>query len=237
MLNESELESFFSAKLPCRVIFAVVDREIAETALSDGEKKKLQEIKHERRRSSWLKGRLALKTLMRRLRTNNADPGSASGPMQFAPTEDAELASFDTSTLVLPHRGISLAHTDDLACAVGSLDSKCGLGIDLEGDREVKSATTRFYLNEKEHEQINLNSAEQTLSNDDLLRMWTVKEALFKSDLHNEGMTVARYGVDDLHEEYGSAGVEIAGKLQKFKYASKKFGKYWLSVAVALESE
>lgn len=209
MQSEKELEELFSSTLNCQLALCISNSLAPLSSLSTNEKLALAEMKHERRRDSWLKGRLALKSLISR----------------FATEFDA-LRS-DTTQLQVPHPNLSLTHCDEFAVAVACLESR-GLGVDIEGGREIKEATTKFFLSKTENGLLNGTDIEKR--QDDLLRLWTVKESLFKSDLYNKEKTMLKYQVADPNRYSGSAQNDES---RQFHYSSLKFGKYWLTVAVA----
>ena len=84
--------------------------------LSPGERAALENLKAERRRASWLRGRAALKAL---------------------------LGDIDTSTLSFPHPELSLTHTEDIAVAV-ACEGAGGVGVDLEVRPPSERAARRF---------------------------------------------------------------------------------------------
>ena len=240
MPNESDLESYFSDQLSTRLLFSVATTEIPATDLCEPELEKLSEMRHESRRASWLKGRQALKSLIAKLSLITSTPSYDSAATAGAPAARRLLTlptnptyiQIDTTKLPVPHPCLSLTHSVDLAIAVASVDISSGLGIDLESNREVRAATTRFYLNETEHKQI--SSITSPIPNDDLLRLWTAKESLFKSDLKNKDMTILKYAMEDARKLTGSASIQINGEMRHFKYASKKFDQHWLTVSIAV---
>ena len=98
--------------------------------------------------------------------------------------------SIDVAKIAFPDQCFSISHTKDCAVAIGVLDSvesSNGVGIDLELSRKVDAKHTRYYLSKYESDLVN--------SNDDLLRLWTVKEALFKADPSNDGGVLKNYNV------------------------------------------
>ena len=96
----------------------------------------------------------------------------------------------DTSTLSFPHPTLSLSHTKDWAVAIGVLAGPMkidGIGIDLELSRPVQDDHARFYLSKSE--------CESAIDEDQRLRLWTVKEALFKADPDNHDAVIGHYRV------------------------------------------
>ena len=150
---------------PSELVFAF-SREDNPT-LSATEKKQSDCLRGLPRREGWLRGRSALKKLLLSLKM---DP--------------------DTSTLSFPHPTLSLSHTKDWAVAIGVLAGPMkidGIGIDLELSRPVQDDHARFYLSKSE--------CESAIDEDQRLRLWTVKEALFKADPDNHDAVIGHYRV------------------------------------------
>ncbi|MFJ9632495.1 phosphopantetheine-binding protein [Streptomyces sp. NPDC101175] len=99
----------------------------------------------------------------------------------------------DPADYRFPHPRASLTHTEHAGVAAvlvgGAAD---GLGVDLEHDRPVRPATARFYLRDDE-------------PRDELLRLWTVKEAMFKADLANATRVLRDYRANDPAYQHVSA--------------------------------
>jgi len=122
------------------------------------------------RRRTWLVGRAALKPLLQQ--------------MSLPP---------DSSFMQFPHKQISLSHSGNLAIAVGSLDHDLsGLGVDLETVLDLNPRTGRFFLTEAEIEALDGGLKELRLA-----ELWTVKEAIFKSDLRNQHRLLSDYQIID----------------------------------------
>jgi acyl carrier protein len=84
-----------------------------------------------------------------------------------------------------PHPRASVTHTDRAGAAAVLLGGPAaGVGVDLEHDQPVSLAAARFYLRDDE-------------PHDDLLRLWTVKEAMFKADPANATRLLRDYRADD----------------------------------------
>jgi phosphopantetheinyl transferase (holo-ACP synthase) len=100
----------------------------------------------------------------------------------------------DTSTVRMPHRNHSLTHAGDIAVsAYTSAERVQGVGVDFEPHANVNADRARFFLTQRE-----LQTWPDVLNPDhapDLLRLWTVKEALYKATADNDGLTVRDYTV------------------------------------------
>jgi len=124
----------------------------------------------------------------------------------------------DTSAVAFPNRSLSLTHAAGLAVAARCHDDgggHTGLGLDFEDERRVDPRAARFYL--RDHEL------------GDLLRLWTVKEALFKATPDNGDATLLDYEVADPESLAGSATDRIG---RRFRYSSGRLLQGWLTIAV-----
>lgn len=121
----------------------------------------------------------------------------------------------DTSSVAFPNRCLSLTHAGGVAVAARCDGAQAGLGIDLEGWRTIDARAARFYLRPEE--------------TGDLLRLWTVKEALFKATPGNAGAVLVDYQIDDPHALSGVAGDRHG---RTFEYLSRRRPEGWLTVAV-----
>ena len=159
--------------------------------LSAYEIKKCKYTKNSSRYFDWILGRSALKKVFEHLNK-----------------------SIDVTKISFPNEYFSISHTKDCAVAIGilnSCESSNGVGIDLELNRKVDVKHTRYYLSKYESDLVN--------SNDDLLRLWTVKEALFKADPNNDGGILKYYNVKNPKTLKGEA---INKKGDTFYYNSIK---------------
>lgn len=199
--------------------------ELELEALSQGERAAYAEMHHERRRRSWLRGRGALKTLLlREGRKAENSGGSSTVPEQFSAEE---LRECDSSLIKMPHPSFSLSHCEDIAVAACCPNKWRGLGVDLEGKREIREASAKFFLSESERRELEV--LDSSIRSQALLRLWTVKEALFKSDLQNQGLTILKYRILDPLQLSGRAWLDG----RDFRYSSVLVGDYWLTLSIA----
>jgi acyl carrier protein len=153
----------------------------------------------------------------------------------------------DTSRYPMPNRVVSVSHTARLAVAA-VLPSACaavtGLGVDIELGRRPKPASARFFLSGPEQRWLAAVPAEN--QPDALLRLWTVKEAVFKADRANAVATLGDYEVAAPAGYRGHArrtrppgGVPPAPgdpspQETQFRYRTVALPRGFLSVAIAL---
>ncbi len=123
----------------------------------------------------------------------------------------------DTSAVRFPNRSLSLTHAGGLAVAAASAGVQAGLGVDYEGRRTIDPRTTRFFLHDDE------------AVGDDLLRLWTVKEALYKATPRNADRVLIDCQVVD---PAAVAGVATDRSGRSFRYVSERVRSAWLTVAV-----
>ena len=98
----------------------------------------------------------------------------------------------DTSKLKFPNNKFSLSHCSNLAVAAGltsEQQSIVGVGIDIEFNRSVSDNHAKFFLSYEERKMIQ--------SDNDRLRLWTIKEALFKSDPNNNETVLRDYKIEN----------------------------------------
>ncbi len=130
----------------------------------------------------------------------------------------AVLGIADTSVVAFPNRSVSLTHSGGVAVAARCDGPQAGLGVDLEGWQTIDPRTARLYLHA--HEQ------------GDLLRLWTVKEALFKATPDNDAAVFLDYEVDDPHALTGRARDRLG---RTFEYVSTSRPEGWLTLAASFE--
>lgn len=121
----------------------------------------------------------------------------------------------DTSAVTFPDRRLSLTHAAGVAVAARCEGRQAGVGVDFEGWRAIDERAARFFL--QPHER------------GDLLRLWTVKEALFKATPANAGAVLVDYALDDPLAHEGAA-TDRHGR--GFEYLSRRRPDGWLTVAV-----
>jgi hypothetical protein len=133
-------------------------------------------------------------------------------------------AAFDTAALSFPHPRLSLTHAGGTAFAVMAGETVVGTGVDFEPDsRAVDPRAARFFLDPAERA--------AACTGGDLLRLWTVKEALFKATPGNARVVLADYALDDPAAACGSA---TGPRDEDLRYATVAAAGGVLTVAVCL---
>jgi len=122
----------------------------------------------------------------------------------------------------------SVSHTREISVAAAVIGSSASIGVDLEADRAADPRTGRFFL--RDHELAWLDTAASRQA--EHLRLWTVKEALFKSDPGNADSVMRSYALADPAARAGYARREPGGAL--FGYGSARLGGRHLSIAACL---
>ncbi|HJV08575.1 MAG TPA: hypothetical protein VJ653_02815 [Acidimicrobiales bacterium] len=123
----------------------------------------------------------------------------------------------DTSLLAFPNRCLSLTHAAGVAVAARCDGDQAGVGVDLEAWRTIDPQSAPLYLRPGE--------------DGDLLRLWTVKEALFKATPANAGVALVDYEVED---PLAYEGVAADRHGRTFEYQSRRRPEGWLTVAVCV---
>jgi acyl carrier protein len=136
-----------------------------------------------------------------------------------------------------PHQRLSLSHTGAGSVAAGAVRPPprlAGLGVDLESQREVDPRATRFFLTGPERAWLaGLDPARRP---HEQLRLWTVKEALFKAHPANEHATLAEFRLRDPAAAAGAANRPHRPELS-FRYVSTKISDAChLSVAASFRA-
>lgn len=208
-LNAPELERAIRSSLGLDLRLAAAARPLPAGRLSIRERSRAALFASAARRIEWLTGRAALKRLLSELGRNA-----------------------DTADVTFPNAGCSLTHSGGIAVAAGASGwTARGIGIDLErrDGNGVRShfPEARFFLRAKEWSRIRRSDSIAG----ELLRLWTVKEALYKADLDNEKRVLADYLLPDPSRCHGHAALASGGSAH-FRYASFRVPGGFFSIAV-----
>ncbi len=140
--------------------------------------------------------------------------------------------STDTSMLNMPHRNLSLTHAAGVAVAAfTAANNVIGVGVDYEPHGPVAGRLARFFLTDREL----TSHIDEQQHGDQLLRLWTVKEALFKATPENEKFTVRDYECHDVWNWQGGASL-LPRPNVLLRYVTMAVMGGYLSVAVAVAS-
>jgi acyl carrier protein len=188
------------------VLLSTSSTPLGEHELTPGETAQYAVVPGAARRRSWLVARRALRRAL-----GCCDRG------------------VDTSGFTMPNPLVSLTHSAELAIAAVPADPGrvAGIGVDVELDRCPDPRTARFFL----------TAAERRWAGDrpaDLLRLWTVKEALFKADPHNAGTVLTDYV---LATPRAGRGLAFGPDGRRFHYRTTRLHRGALSVALHLHPE
>jgi hypothetical protein len=129
--------------------------------------------------------------------------------------------------LAFPHARVSSSRAEGLAVACGTVRSVQGVGVDYEADRRLPRGTARLMLSAAETSRLGRDVHDPA----HLLRLWTLKEALFKADAWNADHWIGGYTVDDARA-WTVMGTSPAG--HRFRCASFRFADGVLSMAVGV---
>jgi 4'-phosphopantetheinyl transferase EntD len=206
-LNADRLARELENELGVALSLSISSEAIAIDRLTPREHVHLGKLATSPRRLSWLKGRSALKRLLSSL------------------GEDEE-----TGGIGFPNPRFSLTHSGDFAVALGTGSAELrGIGVDLEVNRPLRRETSRFFLGESE--QAWAMSLDESVRTKNLLRLWTIKEALFKSDPRNLERWFTDYRIEAPSAHAGRAFVR-GEEAQEFRYFCFEVEEGFLSVAV-----
>jgi 4'-phosphopantetheinyl transferase EntD len=201
---EDLLENELGNALAVAMKVSIAYAPVDPSSLSAGEQARRKALEGSPKLGAWMRGRRALKRLLGRL----GEPD-------------------DTASIAFPNRRFSLTHSGDAAVAVGAaLPSLRGIGVDLELGRGPGEASERLFLSESERRAV------ADLGPKARLRLWTVKEALYKANLGNSETWFTHYVVDDPRGDRGAAFVGREGGRLEMRYASFELAGGYLTVAI-----
>lgn len=175
------LESTLGAPLDLALRMRMASGPVREEALSASARRRFASVKGTARERSWLLGRRALESL-------HADVG----------------ARADSGALEFPNSRFSLTHSAGVALAVADTSGKLGgIGIDLEVGTRIQPAAARFFLTEREQDWVQREPLWRRAHH--LLRLWCIKEAVFKANPTNPGTLLGDHEVVDPADSCGKA--------------------------------
>jgi phosphopantetheinyl transferase (holo-ACP synthase) len=206
-LREADLVREIESGLGIPLRISISSEPAAIGRLTEGERECLRKLEVSPERSSWLKGRSALKRLLSSLGEDD-----------------------DTSLISFPNSRFSLTHSGEVAIAVGTNSAELsGIGVDLELNRPVREGTARLFLNAEE--QAWLLGRHELLRSKALLRLWTIKEALYKADPSNSERWLTDYEIESPAAPWGNAFVR-GDEPCEFCYSCFELVEGFLTVAI-----
>jgi len=131
--------------------------------------------------------------------------------------------------LRFPHPELSLSHSGDWAIAAASAHAR-GVGVDLEFARPMHPRAARFFLVDGERNYLDTLPGDRQA--DEALRLWTVKEAVFKARADNAGGLLTDIALDDPAACEGTARA-ADGAAYTARWCSIDLGTGWLALALA----
>jgi 4'-phosphopantetheinyl transferase EntD len=207
ILDEAALTPEFNKALDPSLRIVVSDAAVDESSLSPGEKLRASEFAGLPRRLAWLRGRAALKRLLSGWQLGN-----------------------DTAALSFPHPRFSLTHSGNYAVAIGTTSRELvGIGIDFEITRFLRRGSARFFLTDGE--QAWLRPLGESAVQSSLIRLWTIKEAVFKADPENRKTGLIDYEIEHPGEWTGTAFLR-ADTDKVFLYSCLQVHEGFLSVGI-----
>ena len=130
--------------------------------------------------------------------------------------------------LAFPNPRYSLSHSRDTALAVADATASLdGIGVDLEIDRNLNPHSARFFLTDRERRW--LEGLDGARASEELLRLWCVKEAVFKANPENHGTLLGDHALVAPAEPCGRARTREGRVVE---YASWREARTCVAVAV-----
>lgn len=201
--------------VPVAVVLA--DAGVSSHRLSNDERSRLDGFRFEARRRDWLVGRAALKELLPILGRDR-----------------------DTGVLSFPDRQLSLTHGASgpgdtgagptIAVAAGTNHACAGIGVDYEPIRPVDATVGRWFLDESEIDWLDAQPRSRDAVH--LVRLWTVKEAAYKSHPRNAARTFHEFAIVDPAASDGTVCVDGS----HIRVFTQRFASGYLSIAINEES-
>jgi len=203
-----DLEQSLSENLGTPVIVVSTNEGIDPAGLNQIERDCLRGFRFARRRRDWLLGRNALKEVLLALGRNE-----------------------DTTEAVFPGSRVSLTHAGDTAFAAATSQRDRSIGIDYEPLRDLDNRVARWFLNDEESAWF--GSQRASVRSKALVRLWTVKEAAFKSHPDNGRMSFSDFPIDDPSSD---ESIVVAGG-HRINIASRACRSGYLSIAICGERQ
>lgn len=137
--------------------------------------------------------------------------------------------SIDTSTVRFPNASTSITHAAGYAVSVVSPERALqGLGIDFEAPRKTSASIDRFFLSDNERNWIEERPVH--LRRDDRIRLWTVKEAVYKACPANQFLSLKRIQLKDPSSDLGAAVCKAAAQNPLMADTCARYASGWTPV-------
>ncbi|MBP7845350.1 MAG: 4'-phosphopantetheinyl transferase superfamily protein [Proteobacteria bacterium] len=128
--------------------------------------------------------------------------------------------------LCFPNKNFSISHKKNFSVALYLRgDNFQGCGVDIEVPKKIPIKHWHFFMTPEEI--LKLNKKSNLKSSYRVSRIWTIKEALLKSDMNNLGKFLKDYPLEDLMKAQGSFRI----KNKKYKYFCFKKRAHYLAMA------
>lgn len=121
----------------------------------------------------------------------------------------------------------SKSHSNSIAVAVcvKPVENICGIGVDYEGFRNLEINARRMFLSKNEIERFEPHEPKE------LIKLWTIKEALFKACPNNDNLFLRSFEITKLDENSSQAICELRPDYA-FDFLVQPFENGFLSVAL-----
>ena len=200
-MNMQRLELDLERRLNRPVCLTSARVPLAEDVLDSVDRQRLANFTTIQRKNQWLRGRSALSAIAAKLDI------------------DTQLSALNP-----PCPGISLTHNNKISIAAG-ISTTQGIGVDFESWRQIEAAMLRWFLTAAEQNQLAVPS------NFTRLRLWTIKEALFKASSENHGLRLTDFEVDQVTAMTGLAR-NSSRVNSRLRYTSFMLRQGLLSIAI-----
>jgi 4'-phosphopantetheinyl transferase EntD len=200
-MKTKRLEIDLRRRLNGPVFLASARAPLAEHLLDSTDRQHLASFATVDRKNQWLRGRSALTAIAAKL---DIEPR--------------------LSALNPPCPGISLTHSDRISIAAG-ISTAQGIGIDFESWRQIEADMLRCFLTANEQQQLTVPS------NFTRLRLWTVKQALYKASPANQVLQLTDFEIDQISAMTGRAQ-NCTRENSELRYTSFMLRQGLLSIAI-----
>lgn len=197
-MKMKRLETEASRALQIPISLVSARKPLLSSTLDLADEQRLIEFSTPQRKQQWLRGKHAILKLAQKLDLN-----------------------IPLSRLHPPCTGISLTHNGKWSIAAG-IDNGQSIGVDFESWHQIDDAMLRWYLTPDEQRQM------KTASQFTRLRLWTIKEALYKANHSSREFALTDFELEQVSALTGKA----CGPDKRFRYTSLILRQGLLSLAI-----